>query len=69
MTIPTNDDGMFEVVDENGNVVGHGVIVGGTVDFSYADTSQPSAVMSVDEFEARWAVLPQARLATLRAAA
>lgn len=70
---PTNDEGMFEVVDEDGVVVGHGVVIAGpmgdTVDFAYGDGVHESRViMAAEQFQAVWRSLPVAHL-TVRAAA
>lgn len=54
MDIPTNDDGMFEVVDGD-VVVGHGIVTGDIVDFAYTDGTQEGAtVMDRATFGQRW---------------
>lgn len=68
MMIPTNDDGMFEAVDQGGTVVGHGIVTGDTVDFAYSDGNlEAQAVVTLDEFATVWSQ-PQCQHLTLRAA-
>lgn len=56
MDIPTNDDGVFEVVDGDGVVVGHGIVTGDTIDFAYTDGTQEAAtVLDRASFGQRWA--------------
>lgn len=67
--IPTNDEGMFEAVDDAGTVVGHGIVADGTVDFAYTDgTQEGRTIIAVDKFLTVWTTMGLARGLTLRAA-
>ena len=72
MEIPTNDDGMFEAVDGDGVVAGHGIVLADPpmVDFAYTDGVQEHRVlMDREQFDLLWGALPPLRALTLRAAA
>lgn len=75
MTIPVDSEGRFEAVaDGTGVVLGEGEVVNGAVTYRYGDADAEgrrghTVVLPEPEFEQAWAVLPQARDTTLRAAA
>ena len=70
MEIPTNDEGMFEAVDVDGDVVGHGIVSADDVlDFAYTDgTREARVVMPVDQFVTIWETMALHLGLTLRAA-
>lgn len=67
MSIPTNADGDFEVVDSNGTVQGTGRVDNGDVAFVYG-TGTPASLLSVERFEDIVATNPVFQHLTLRAA-
>ena len=70
MDIPTNDEGMFEVVTADEVVVGHGIVSAGSVDFAYSDGVQEGRVVaSLVDFQVMLDLLPPFRHLTVRAAA
>lgn len=72
MTIPTDDEGRFEVADAQGAVYGRGTVTeDGRVQFQHLLNGEPEGgqvVMPATEWERTWNLLPQSRTLTLRAA-
>lgn len=71
MEIPTNEDGGFEAVTADGDVVGTGKVLPDPpfVEFSYTDGQQTSSVsVDLDAFTRLWETVPPLRALTLRAA-
>ena len=55
MDIPVNEEGLFEAVDGDDTVVGHGVLVDGVVDFAYTDGVQEArTIIPVENFVEVW---------------
>ena len=55
-------------MDEGGTVVGVGSVDSGWVKFTYGDQGESDVVMTLDEWDMTWPLLPQSRTVTLRAA-
>jgi hypothetical protein len=72
MAIPVDPEGMFEATTADGTVVGEGRVDAGAVEFRYGDMVEGERpyvlILPTPEFEQAWALLPQARVLTLRAA-
>lgn len=68
MAPPTNSEGFFEAVTDDGTVVGTGRSDSGWVHFVYGDDHENSVKLPLAEFDATWPALPQSKTLTLRAA-
>lgn len=69
MDIPTNDDGMFEIITSDDEVVGHGVIHDdGHIDLVYGDDHN-ATFETIAKFQAEWVALGYSATLSFRAAA